>query len=128
MTSNAPDTMYTGLVENYKNTLTRFVGPAEKIQSFFHKKISLAVFSKHKDMFTNADKAFILIEFYSLVIVFPYAEPDIINLLRCIVSVCKSALKEDYFYFLNYKTQNALLYRGMKNDEAMNYKSAEYPS
>ena len=29
MTSNAPDTMYTGLVENYKNTLTRFVGPAE---------------------------------------------------------------------------------------------------
>ena len=32
MTSNAPDTMYTGLVENYKNTLTRFVGPAEKIQ------------------------------------------------------------------------------------------------
>lgn len=29
MTSNAPDTMYTGLVENYKNTLTRFVGSAE---------------------------------------------------------------------------------------------------
>ena len=29
MTSNAPDTMYTGLVENYKNTLSRFVGPAE---------------------------------------------------------------------------------------------------
>ena len=29
MTSNAPDTMYTGLVENYKNTLTRFVGPAQ---------------------------------------------------------------------------------------------------
>ena len=29
MTSNAPDTMYSGLVENYKNTLTRFVGPAE---------------------------------------------------------------------------------------------------
>ena len=44
------------------------------------------------------------------------------------MSVCKSALKEDYFYFLNYKFQNALLYQGMKNDEAMNYKSAEYPS
>ena len=29
MTSNAPDTMYTGLVENYKNTLTCFVGSAE---------------------------------------------------------------------------------------------------
>ena len=29
MTSNAPNTMYTGLVEKYKNTLTRFVGPAE---------------------------------------------------------------------------------------------------
>ena len=45
-----------------------------------------------------------------------------------VMSVCKSALKEDYFYFLNYKFQNALLYQGMKNDEAMNYKSAEYPS
>lgn len=33
MTSNAPDTMYTGLVENYKNTLTRFVGPAETFVS-----------------------------------------------------------------------------------------------
>lgn len=29
MTSNAPDTMYTGLVENYKNSLTSFVGPTE---------------------------------------------------------------------------------------------------
>ncbi len=33
MTSNAPDTMYTGLIENYKNTLTRFVGPAETFVS-----------------------------------------------------------------------------------------------
>lgn len=33
MTSNAPDTMYTVLVENYKNTLTRFVGPAETFVS-----------------------------------------------------------------------------------------------
>ena len=33
MTSNAPDTMYTGLVENYKNTLSRFVGPAETFVS-----------------------------------------------------------------------------------------------
>lgn len=33
MTSNAPDTMYIGLVENYKNTLTRFVGPAETFVS-----------------------------------------------------------------------------------------------
>ena len=33
MTSNAPDTMYTGLEENYKNTLTRFVGPAETFVS-----------------------------------------------------------------------------------------------
>ena len=33
MTSNAPDTMYTGLVENYKNTLTRFVGPSETFVS-----------------------------------------------------------------------------------------------
>ena len=33
MTSNAPDTMYTGLVENYKNTLTSFVGPAETFVS-----------------------------------------------------------------------------------------------
>ncbi len=29
MTSNAPDTMYTSLIENYKQTLSRFVGPAE---------------------------------------------------------------------------------------------------
>ncbi len=27
MTSNAPDTMYTSLIENYKQTLSRFVGP-----------------------------------------------------------------------------------------------------
>ena len=33
MTSNAPDTMYTGLVENYKNTLTSFVGPAKTFVS-----------------------------------------------------------------------------------------------
>ena len=33
MTSNAPDTMYSGLVENYKNTLTRFVGSAETFVS-----------------------------------------------------------------------------------------------
>lgn len=33
MTSNAPGIMYTGLVENYKNTLTRFVGPAETFVS-----------------------------------------------------------------------------------------------
>ena len=33
MTSNAPNTMYTGLVENYKNTLTSFVGPAETFVS-----------------------------------------------------------------------------------------------
>lgn len=29
MTSNAPDTMYTNLIENYKQTLSRFVGPTE---------------------------------------------------------------------------------------------------
>lgn len=29
MTSNAPDTMYTSLIENYKQTLSRFVGPTE---------------------------------------------------------------------------------------------------
>lgn len=29
MTSNAPDTMYTGVLENYRQTLSRFVGPAE---------------------------------------------------------------------------------------------------
>ena len=29
MTSNAPDTMYTGLLENYRQTLSNFVGPAE---------------------------------------------------------------------------------------------------
>lgn len=29
MTSNAPDTMYSGLLENYKNMLSRFVGPTE---------------------------------------------------------------------------------------------------
>ena len=33
MTSNAPDTMYTGLVENYKNALTSFVGPTESFVS-----------------------------------------------------------------------------------------------
>lgn len=33
MTSNANDTAYTGLLENYKNTLTRFVGPAEVLVS-----------------------------------------------------------------------------------------------
>ncbi len=29
MTSNAPDDMYSQLIENYKNTLTNFVGPAD---------------------------------------------------------------------------------------------------
>ena len=29
MTSNAPDTMYAGLLRNYQQTLTRFVGPAK---------------------------------------------------------------------------------------------------
>ena len=29
MTSNAPDTMYQGLVQNYQQTLSRFVGPTE---------------------------------------------------------------------------------------------------
>ena len=33
MTSNAPDTYYTGLVENYKQTLTRLVGPTEVMVS-----------------------------------------------------------------------------------------------
>lgn len=33
MTSNAPDTYYTGLVENYKQTLTRLVGPTEVLVS-----------------------------------------------------------------------------------------------
>ena len=31
MTSNAPDTMYSALVENYRQTLSRFVGPAEAL-------------------------------------------------------------------------------------------------
>ncbi len=29
MTSNAPDNMYQGLLRNYQQTLSRFVGPAE---------------------------------------------------------------------------------------------------
>ena len=29
MTSNAPDTMYTGLLQNYQQTLNRFVGPTD---------------------------------------------------------------------------------------------------
>ena len=29
MTSNAPDTMYTNLLQNYQRTLSRFVGPTE---------------------------------------------------------------------------------------------------
>ena len=29
MTSNAPDTAYTGLLQNYRQTLSRFVGPTE---------------------------------------------------------------------------------------------------
>ncbi|MBR4458668.1 MAG: flavodoxin family protein [Clostridia bacterium] len=33
MTSNAPDTMYRGLVENYRQTLSRFVGPTEVLVS-----------------------------------------------------------------------------------------------
>ena len=33
MTSNAPDTMYTGLLKNYQQTLSRFVGPAEVLVS-----------------------------------------------------------------------------------------------
>ena len=31
MTSNAPDTMYGGLVQNYQQTLSRFVGPTETL-------------------------------------------------------------------------------------------------
>ncbi len=31
MTSNAPDTMYSGLVQNYQQTLSRFVGPTETL-------------------------------------------------------------------------------------------------
>lgn len=33
MTSNAPDTSYTHLVENYKNTLERFIGPTKTFVS-----------------------------------------------------------------------------------------------
>ena len=33
MTSNAPDTAYTGLLEGYRQTLSRFVGPTEVIVS-----------------------------------------------------------------------------------------------
>ncbi len=33
MTSNAPDTMYTNLIKNYKQTLSRFVGPTETFVS-----------------------------------------------------------------------------------------------
>ena len=33
MTSNAPDTMYTGLMENYRKTFTGFVGPTEVLIS-----------------------------------------------------------------------------------------------
>ena len=33
MTSNAPNTAYTGLVENYQNTLERFVGPTRTLIS-----------------------------------------------------------------------------------------------
>jgi hypothetical protein len=33
MTSNAPDEMYQGLVENYRQTLDRFVGPAKALVS-----------------------------------------------------------------------------------------------
>ena len=29
MTSNAPDTMYTGLLQNYQQTFSRFIGPTE---------------------------------------------------------------------------------------------------
>ena len=33
MTSNAPDTMYSGLVQNYQQTLERFVGPTKTLIS-----------------------------------------------------------------------------------------------
>lgn len=33
MTSNAPDTMYAGLVENYRRTLSSFVGPTDTLIS-----------------------------------------------------------------------------------------------
>ena len=33
MTSNAPDTMYTGLLDRYRQTLSRFVGPTEVLVS-----------------------------------------------------------------------------------------------
>lgn len=33
MTSNAPDNIYTGIVDNYKQTLCRFVGPTEALIS-----------------------------------------------------------------------------------------------
>lgn len=33
MTSNAPDTSYTYLIENYKNTLERFIGPTKTFVS-----------------------------------------------------------------------------------------------
>lgn len=33
MTSNAPDTMYAGLIEGYRRTLTSFVGPTETLVS-----------------------------------------------------------------------------------------------
>ena len=33
MTSNAPDTMYTGLIDNYQQTMSRFVGPTKVLIS-----------------------------------------------------------------------------------------------
>ena len=45
MTSNAPDTMYQGLLENYRNSFERFVGPTQVLVS--GETLQLKDFSKN---------------------------------------------------------------------------------
>ena len=55
MTSNAPDTLYSGMLENYRNTLTNFIGPTtvfvsgETMQVKDYSKYDMASFNEaHK--------------------------------------------------------------------------------
>ncbi len=57
MTSNAPDTMYTGMLKSYQQTLNRFVGPTEVLVS--GNTLQLKDYSKTDwvwSMFDPADK------------------------------------------------------------------------
>lgn len=54
MTSNAPDTMYLNMLENYRNTLSRFIGPTKVLVS--GETLQVKDYSKYDWTFFNPEE------------------------------------------------------------------------